>query len=181
MLEEHGYHGAGLGAVAAAAGVSRQAVYLHFGSKAQLVLALAAHVDEEEGLRDLARAVDEAPTALAALDRFVELVAELTPRVRRTAAVLEAARLDVPEAAAAWRDRTESRRRRCRRIVDRLAREARLAEGWTVEEAADFLWAASGLHVWEDLVILRKWPSERFRRHLRRVLHQALVEPEPAA
>src|SRR5918994_4483540 len=88
LLEEHGYHGTGLEAVAASAGVSRQSIYLHFGSKAQLMLALVAHVDEEAGLAELAEAVDRAPSALAALGSFVELVATLTPRVYRTAAVL---------------------------------------------------------------------------------------------
>ena len=130
---------------------------------------------------ELARAVDQAPSGVAALDRFVELVAALTPRVHRTAVVLEAARLDAPDAAAAWRDRQESRRRRCRRIVARLAEEHRLAPGWTLDEAADFLWASSGLRVWEDLVVARGWPSTRFRRHLGDVLLQALVDPADSA
>jgi AcrR family transcriptional regulator len=181
LLEEHGYHGVGLGAVAADAGVSRQAIYLHFGSKGKLLQALAAHVDEVEGLPELAEAVERAPSGPAALDRFVELVVALTPRVHRTAAVLEAARLDAPDAAAAWRDRMDSRRRRCRRIVARLAEEQLLSGGWTIDEAADFLWAASGLRVWEDLVVVRGWSSERFRRHLGHVLRQALLDPADAA
>ena len=40
MFEELGYHGAGLEAVAKMAGVSRQAIYLHFPSKAELLTAL---------------------------------------------------------------------------------------------------------------------------------------------
>ena len=39
MFEELGYYGAGLGAVAKEAGVSRQAIYLHFPSKADLLRA----------------------------------------------------------------------------------------------------------------------------------------------
>jgi AcrR family transcriptional regulator len=175
LLEEHGYHGVGLEAVAAEAGVSRQSIYVHFGSKANLLLALVGHVDEQEGLGDLAEAVRRAPTAVEALDRFVDLVATLTPRVYRTAAVLDAARLDAPEAEAAWADRMASRRRRCGRIASRLAAEGRLAPGWSRDEAADLLWALTGLRVWEDLVIRRGWSSARFRRHLRRVLAQALV------
>src|ERR687898_470672 len=131
LLEEHGYHGTGLEAVAASAGVSRQSIYLHFGSKAQLMLALVAHVDEEAGLAELAE--------------------------------------------AAWRDRMESRRRRCRQIVGRLTEEGRLAPGWSQDEAADLLWATSGLRVWEDLVAERGWSTERFRRRLQQVLRQALV------
>ncbi|MDQ3663356.1 MAG: TetR/AcrR family transcriptional regulator, partial [Actinomycetota bacterium] len=43
MFEEFGYHDAGLGAVAKRAGVSRQAIYLHFPSKAELLTALHQH------------------------------------------------------------------------------------------------------------------------------------------
>ena len=175
LLEDRGYHAVGLESVAAAADVSRQSIYVHFGSKANLLLALVAYVDEQEGLPDLARAVDQSPSALEALDRFVDLVATLTPRVYRTAAVLDSARLDAPEAETAWVDRTTSRRRRCARIVSRLAGEGRLAPGWSREEAADFLWAMTGLRVWEDLVVRRGWSSRRFRSHIRRALEQVLV------
>lgn len=175
LLEERGYHGVGLKSVAAAAGVSRQSIYLHFGSKAQLLLALVAHVDEEEGLPDLARAVESAPTAIDALHRYVELVATLTPRVHRTAAALDEARQEASDAAAAWSDRMTSRRRRCARIVKRLDAEGRLAPGWSREDASDFLWATTSVRVWEDLVVERSWSSARFRRHLRRVLERALV------
>ena len=158
--------------------MSRQSIYVHFGSKANLLLALVAHVDEHEGLADLADAVESAPSAVEALHRFVDLVATLTPRVYRTAAVLDSARLDAPEAEAAWIDRMASRRRRCARVVSRLGDEGRLAPGWSRDEAADFLWSVTGMRVWEDLVVGRGWSSTRFRRHLRRVLEQVLVAGE---
>ena len=44
LFEEHGYHGAGLEAVAKKAGVSRQAIYLHFPSKSELLTALHLHI-----------------------------------------------------------------------------------------------------------------------------------------
>lgn len=175
LLEERGYHAVGLESVAAAAGVSRQSIYIHFGSKANLLLALVADVDEREGLSQLALAVEQAPSAVEALHRFIDLVATLTPRVYRTAAVLDSARRTSPEAEAAWLDRMSSRRERCARIVSRLADEGRLAPGWSRADATDFLWATTGLRVWEDLVVHRGWSPMRFRRHLSRVLERALV------
>ena len=175
LLEERGYHGVGLESVAAAAGVSRQSIYVHFGSKAQLLLALVAHVDEQEGLSELGNAVERAPSAVEALHRFVDLVAALTPRVHRTAAVLEAARLEAHEAEVAWADRMSSRRRRCARIVSRLAHEGRLAPEWSRADATDLLWAMTGFRVWEDLVLRRGWSTARFGRHLQLVLEHALV------
>ena len=179
LLEERGYHGVGLESVAAAADVSRQSIYVHFGSKAQLLLALVAHVDEQEGLSELGDAVEQATSGVEAIHRFVDLVAALTPRVYRTAAVLEAARLEAHEAEAAWTDRMSSRRRRCARIVSRLADEGRLAPGWSRGDAADLLWAMTGFRVWEDLVLRRGWSTARFRRHLQLVLERALVADNP--
>lgn len=180
LLEERGYHGVGLEEVAAAAGVSRQSIYVHFGSKAALLVELVGDVDEQEGLPALAEAVERAPSAIDALDRFVELVVTLTPRVYRTAAVLDAARRDAVDAELAWNDRMASRRRRCREIVARLADEGLLAPGWSHDEAADVLWALTGLRVWEDLVVSRGWSARRFRRRLERVLRQTLVDPGPS-
>ena len=40
LLEHDGYHAVGLAAVGREAGVSRQSIYLHFGSKANLLRAL---------------------------------------------------------------------------------------------------------------------------------------------
>lgn len=176
LLEQRGYHGVSLDVVAATAGVSRQSIYLHFGSKSKLLLALVADVDEREGLPGLASAVDRAPSAIAALRSFVELVAELTPRVYKTAAALDAARRSSWEAEAAWADRMQRRRIRCAAIVARLAAEGRLASDWPQHEAADFLWAMTGVRVWEDLVVHRGWSSERFRRQLGSLLERALVE-----
>lgn len=176
LLEERGYHGVGLETVAAEAGVSRQSIYVHFGSKANLLLALVADVDAKEGLPELAAAVDRARSGSEALDRFVDLVATLTPRVYRTAAVLDSARREHPEAEAAWRDRMASRRRTCRRIISRLGDEGLLAPGWVRAEAADFLWAMSSLRMWEDLVVERRWPAARFHQHLRKELRCTLLK-----
>lgn len=178
LVEERGYHGVGLETVAAAAGVSRQSIYVHFRSKAQLLVALVAYVDEQAGLPELGRAVDSAPSAFEALHRFIDLVATLTPRVHRTAAVLDAARLDAPEAELAWTDRMTSRRRRCALVVARLDDEGRLSPAWSRDDAADLLYAMTSVRVWEDLVVRRSWSPARFRRNLRHALERALVSDQ---
>ena len=60
MLATLPYTEVSVGRVAAEAGVSRQAVYLHFGSKANLLLALVAWMDEAGRLPSLiAKALSE--------------------------------------------------------------------------------------------------------------------------
>jgi hypothetical protein len=64
-----------------------------------------------------------------------------------------------------------------RRLVARLAQEGRLARGWSVESAADLIWALTSIRVWEDLVVDRGWPRARYKRHLRQVLRGSLLAP----
>jgi AcrR family transcriptional regulator len=76
--------------VAARAGVSRQAVYLHFGDRAGLLLALLAWVDQAFSLADLLARVDQARTGVEALDRMVEVHAAYSPRIDALTRILEA-------------------------------------------------------------------------------------------
>src|SRR3972149_813091 len=71
LLVERGYHGVGLEEIARAAGVSRQAIYLHFKSKVDLLVAMAQQGDEAVGIPDILQPVREAKTALEALDAGV--------------------------------------------------------------------------------------------------------------
>jgi len=91
--------------IAQKAGVSRQAIYLHFGSRVGLMVATVQYVDETEGFFERTRDVRTAESGLVALDRFVAFWADYSPRVLSLAKVLLATRDVDPAAAAAWDDR----------------------------------------------------------------------------
>lgn len=179
LLEERGYFGIGLDAIGQAAGVSRQAVYLHFRSKAGLLLALVEHIDEQQGLAASVARIQSAADGPAMLDALVEHIAAYTPRIHRIATVFDTARRTDRDAAAAWQSRMAARRAGQRRLIERLAREGRLAPGWSIDAAADLLWALTSVRVWEDLVIERGWSKSRYVEHLRRVLRGSLVAARP--
>ena len=54
--------------VARAVGVSRQAIYLHFKSKSELVVAMAEYADELINVLELIQRREETATAIEALD-----------------------------------------------------------------------------------------------------------------
>ena len=82
LLERDGYHAVGLAAVGRDAGVSRQAIYLHFGSKANLLQALVDDLNEKYVFPAFERCrVWESSTGLEALDAWVEVVALTTPPI----------------------------------------------------------------------------------------------------
>jgi AcrR family transcriptional regulator len=76
--------GGGLEAVAREAGVSRQAIYLHFASKAELLTALHLHIYATDVVPALERhPITDAMTALEALDATIAVDVEVASEVWR--------------------------------------------------------------------------------------------------
>jgi AcrR family transcriptional regulator len=174
-FEARGAHAVKLEDVARQAGVSRQAVYLHFGSRAGLLLGLVAHVDETGPLPALAAGVTQAPSGLAALDALVELQGDYWPVIYRIARPFDEARRADPAIAEAWDDRMERRRGGCRGVVERLRDEGELSPDWALDDAADVLWAVTSMRTWEDLVIDSGWSRERYVAGITTTARRALL------
>src|SRR5262252_3013966 len=68
LLEERGFAELTMSAVAGRAAVTRRAVYLHFGSRSELVRELCEWVAQSEGLEASLQRVRSAPDAVSALD-----------------------------------------------------------------------------------------------------------------
>ena len=127
LFEEHGYHGAGLEAVAKKAGVSRQAIYLHFPSKSELLTALHLHIFDTDVLPAIGRhPVTDAMTALEALDATIAVDVEVVSTVWRIHEALTTARRQHPEVDETLRPRDEERYRELLDIGGRLEREGEL-------------------------------------------------------
>jgi AcrR family transcriptional regulator len=176
LIVERGYHQVGMDEIARVAGVSRQAVYQgQFRNKAELLLALLARADE---LADVPRRVGrmrEAHDGVQALEIAVEVVTSIERDIHDCARVFDAARTADPAFETAWQDRMRLRRGFSRAAVHRLEAEGRLADGWTAEEAGDYLWAALSTSTYQALVVERGWSEERYMEMLKRVLRGALV------
>jgi AcrR family transcriptional regulator len=180
LIESRGGADVTMAEIAAAAGLSRQAVYLHFSDRAELLLALVRHVDEKRGLGRELRKVLEAPSGTAALTEMVALQARMNPRVWAVARALDAVRRSDPEVERSWQDRLANRLRGGREIVVRLAGEGKLRPGLGEREAADLLWSLTSLRTWEDLVLERGWTPAQYRKHLTQLLLGALTVSEAA-
>ncbi|HEV2251581.1 MAG TPA: helix-turn-helix domain-containing protein [Streptosporangiaceae bacterium] len=151
LTEEHGEPPT-MSALARAVGISRQALYLHFPDRAQLLLALVAHLDEREQLQAGIDAVRQALDAAGSIRAFARMQAWHNPKIAALARALDGCRHADPAASAAWRDRTGNRMRGAVSIIERLRAEGRLEPTWTTTEAAALLWELTSFHVWDDLV-----------------------------
>ena len=178
LARVRGNQGAGLtmAEVAAQAGVSRQAVYLHFADRTALLLALVRHVDETRGLAAKLAAIAKAPSARAAVAAMVALQASDNPILWPVARILDSLRHGDPAVDAAWRDQSTDRLRSCRAIAERFQQEGALAPHLSLDAAGELLWTLTSLCLWEDLVIARGWSADRYRTHVSYLAAGALTK-----
>jgi AcrR family transcriptional regulator len=150
--------------IAAAAGVTRQSVYLGFGNRTGLLIAMARHADEQSPdaaeMRAISRgAADDADALVGYVHAWLRHLPEIYP----VGVLLGAAAVTDPEAAEVFHDRMiGGLRGGYARVLGRLAAAGRLAPGWEAERAADLCWSLTHLDAWRHLVVERGWSPEDF-------------------
>jgi AcrR family transcriptional regulator len=180
LLEERGPTSLTMGATAERAGVSRRSVYLHFATRADLLVALYDHVYEAEGLGDSIGPVLAAPDPVIALDEFATHLGRLRPRVRAVATAIQRQRRSDPDFAAHWDVVARDQRRICRHLIKALDREGLLADSWTTASATDMLWALMSGELVDNLTIDRGWSINKYVDHMATLMRAVFVaEPTP--
>ncbi len=148
--------------VADRVGISRQALYQHFPSRADLLTAMTHRHDEQAQIAQRFIAAAAAPTAVDALAAVIRTWFGYVPDILPVARALYAASATDDAAAVAWWDRMTAATRPVRRVVERLHAEGFLDPSWEPEEATQFLWSLTHLRTWDDLVVHHGWAPERF-------------------
>lgn len=175
LFEKRQRQGLRLEDIAKAAGVSRQAIYLHFGSRAELFIQTARYVDDQlrvvERLQEACEAEGNQP-----IEAYVSGWASCIPDVYHLAKALLALRDTDEAAAAAWADRMQALYNGCLTTMQTVERDGNLAPGWTVEQAADFLWALLSIETWEDLTIDRGWSKEQYGKRIQLAAKHTLTQ-----
>lgn len=181
LIEEHGFESTTMAAVAECAGVSRRAVYLHFSNRAELFTALLQHLGEAENLGGSLQKVWDAPDSVAAVTEWARHLARAHPRIMGVARATEQVRRTDADAAAVRESIMKRWRMGCRRLAGWLAEEGRLADDWTVDTAADMMWALMSWDVLEGLLVDRGWSRKKYGDHMATLLTSTFVKPVPAA
>lgn len=162
--------------VAEAAGVSRQAVYLHFTSRAELMVATARYGDEVLGLEERKRRYLAAKGGVESLEAYVEFWCNYIPEIYGVAKALLEARETDEAAAEAWDDRMTAVHESCRQTVEALYRDGMLACEWPPEQATDLLWTMLSIRNWEQLTIERGWTTEQYVGRMQELTKRAFVQ-----
>jgi AcrR family transcriptional regulator len=186
LLEERRGQNVRLEDVARAANVSRQAVYLHFGSRTTLFVETARYADESLKLMERIRAVCDAETGVVAIEAYVRFWADYVPDIYGLAKALLALRETDEAAAAAWTDRMAALREGCLTILRQVNRDGEaaipLTPPWTVETAADYFYAALSIPTWESLTIECGWSRDQYVERVTLAVKRTLLTgPERAS
>ena len=165
--------------IAKAAGVSRQAVYLHFGTRGGMLMALVKRADQRFEIREGLFAAFGIADPAERLDASVGVWLDFVIRIQPVARDLIRLRETDPDAAGAWEDRMAELRSWLRVLVGSLDADGALAPGWTAQEATEYLWAASSVQMWGLLVRDCGWRDARAASALRTSIAKVLLR-EPS-
>jgi AcrR family transcriptional regulator len=167
--------------IAAAAGVSRQTVYLAFGDRAGLLTAMARNKDAETDhvarLGEISRAASATPEDFL---RYLGIWLDYLPLIYPVGILLDAAALTDPGARSAWDDRMKGALLGgLKRIAGRLAKGGYLAADWDADRAAELVWSLAHPGSWRQLVVECGWSPEEFRRSRLEIVGRLLLTGRP--
>jgi len=162
LLEANQGKGVRMTDIAKQAGISRQALYLHFSKRSELLVATTRYIDEVKGVDARLVPSRTAETGTDRLDTFIDAWGNYIPEIYGVAKALLAMK-DTDEAAAlAWNDRMQAVRHGCEAAISALDSEGTLSPEHTPGHATDILWTMLSVRNWEQLTIECGWPQMKY-------------------
>lgn len=176
MLEKQGGRGVRMGDIAKAAGVSRQAVYLHFASRTELLVAAARYLDQKLNIDDRLAPSRAATSGVERLSLYIDCWGNYIPEIYAVAKALMLDQNTDEAAAVAWRDRMEAMRDGCAAAINALYADGMLAAGWSRPKATEALWTMLLVPNWENLTQECGWSTREYVRRTTLLARSAFVK-----
>ena len=177
LLEEPGGTDASMARIARRAGYSRQAIYRHFGSRAGLLKATLADIDERGDAEAAVARIREADDPGSELEALVAWWADYVAGFAGVARSVYAGRAVDAGLAAAWDDRMEALMTVCRLVVSDCARAGALRPGLSRGAAAELLWGLLSIPLWDQLRTDRGWSRAEYAQRVGLAAGAALLDP----
>jgi AcrR family transcriptional regulator len=154
--------------IARRAGISRQALYLHFATRTDLLVATTLYVDEIKDVDARLAASRTAGSGAERLDAYIDAWGNYIPVIYGIARVLLSLKdAGDQEAATAWKNRMDAMREGCAAAIDALKAEGRLSSEHTRGQATALLWTLLSVRNWEHLTIDCGWSQKAYIAGLR--------------
>lgn len=162
LLEANKGEGVRMADIAKKAGISRQALYLHFTRRSELLIATTRYIDEVKDSDARLEPSRTAKTGTERLDAFIDAWGNYIPEVYGVAKALLAMKDTDDAAALAWNDRMQAMRHGCEAAIRALDRDGTLSSDHTPKQATDILWTMLSVRNWEQLTIECGWTKKKY-------------------
>lgn len=168
--------------IAKRAGISRQALYLHFTTRTDLLVATTLYVDQIKDIEARLLPSRSARSGTERLDAYIEAWGNYIPEIFGIARVLLALKdAGDEEAASAWKNRMDAMREGCAAAIDALKADGRLSSDNTRGQATALLWTMLSVRNWEHLTIDCGWSQKAYIASLKTSAKRLFVTPEEGA
>ncbi|WP_121063527.1 TetR/AcrR family transcriptional regulator [Chachezhania antarctica] len=161
--------------IARTAGISRQALYLHFSTRAELLIAAARHLDEVNEVDARLEPSRTAETGRARLKSWVESWGNYIPEIWGLGEALAAMQHTDADAAEALADRMRAVRDGCAAAVAALHRDGDLTPDLSATEATDLLWTMLSVGSWRQLRFDCGWSQADYVARMTLAAEKALI------
>ena len=175
LLESRQGEGVRMSDIAKRAGISRQALYLHFATRAELLIATTHYLDALKGTEARLAPSRAAATGIERLDAFVVAWGGYIPEIHPIARALLAMGASDAAAAQAWDQRMRDMREGCAAAIDALDRDGTLSPDHPPDEATDILRTLLSVRNWEHLTIDCGWSQVRYVETLKSLARRLFV------
>jgi AcrR family transcriptional regulator len=175
LLEAGQGSGVRMSDIAKTAGISRQAVYLHFPTRAELLTATTRYLDEINNAEARLMASRNAATGQERLEAFIDAWGNYIPEIHGVAKALIAMEATDEAAKLAWTDRKKAIRHGCQAAVKALKNDGVLSQDYSVKEATDILWSLLSVQTWENLTQDCGWSQRQYVKKMKELANETLV------
>jgi AcrR family transcriptional regulator len=169
---------ASLARIAKAAGITRQSVYDHFGSRGGMIVAMVRRVDERLEIKERLFTAFQEPNPHARVKKTIDVWTAFVQEIYSVASDLIRLRATDRDAASAWEDRMSELRQWLLDLAKTLKREGALQPHWTAKSASEYLWSSFSVQIWGLFTEDCGWTNNQARAVLRRTIPQTLLVAE---
>lgn len=175
LLETGGAAEIRMSDIAKDVGISRQALYLHYKTRAELLIAVTRYIDEVKDVDALLQASRSAVSGEERLDAFIEAWGGYIPQIYGVAKALLVMEAEDEAARLAWEDRMAAVRHGCEAAVKALQKDGKLRGGLNKKQAIDLLWTLLSVRNWEQLRHDCGWSQKLYEREIKHLARAALI------
>ncbi len=175
LMEKHQGKDVSMSKIAKETGVSRQALYLHFGSRVELMIATVQYVDDIKGLNERLKLFNNAKSGIEMLEACIDVWGNYIPEIYGLAKALLKTRDTDKDTSIAWNSCMTDLRDVCKKTIEELDKEKLLSTEWTQKEATEMFWTIISIQNWEQLTIECNWTNEQYIQRMKLLLKHTFI------